>query len=336
MEMKVKAYLKPAPHKPITLTEVEMNPKPSDLVVKTTHVGLARGDVFILDNAWNDTVYPAIGTAETLGIVEETGRNTKGFKKGDRVGFGYIVGACMNCEYCKRGLHQYCSKQINTELGGWGGFAEKLCIDYRLAVHIPKNVASETSAPLLGYGVTAYSGIVKAHLPKGSTVGVIGLGGLGYIAVKILNAMGMNVTVFSHSPQKAELAMQLGATDFIRTTEKHWSESAYHDFDLIINASYADLELPLYLPLLEREGKFCYLGLPFHRQEFDATMLADYGSRSIYGSYVGSISEMEALLQLASEKNLKADIVSFPIADYEKAIALVKSGKSYKRVVLYW
>lgn len=334
--MKVKAYLKSSPTSNIKLGGVDISPKDNDLIVRSTHVGLARGDVFILENEWNATVYPAIGTGETIGVVEQVGKNTKGFKKGDRVRIGYILGACMKCEYCKKRLYHYCQKQLNTELGGWGGFAEKVCIDYRLVAKVPEKLNLDETTPLLCYGVTAYSGIIKANLDAGSNVGVIGLGGLGHIAIKILKALDMNITVISHSPEKRELALRLGANNFVNTNKSNWSEKLSKKFDLIINTSPADLNLQRYVELLKPDGKFCYLGLPSNKQEFNATQLADYGSRIVYGSYVGSVSEMEDLLQLAVTKNIKAEIVKFPISKIEEAIKFVKSGKTYKRVVLEW
>jgi len=334
--MKIKAYIKPAADKDIQFGEVEAFPKDTEIVIKTTHVGLARGDVFIMENAWKETVYPAIGTAENIGIIEEVGDKTIGFKVGDRVGTGYITSSCMTCTYCKAGLYQYCEKQINTGSGGWGGFAEKIVIDYRLAVKIPDVLDSAIATPLMCYGVTAYSAIMKAKLQLNSKVGIIGLGGLGHILLKILAAMGYDITVFSHSLDKQIVANEFGAKTFILSTKPDWSKKYIKHFDLIINTSHQELQLSDYIVLLKPDGKFCYIGLPFNAQSFQATDLADYGSRCIYGSYVGSTSELTNLLDIAAKKGIRPEILTYPVSEYSKAIQEVKSGIPYKRVVLYW
>ncbi|MFC1647084.1 zinc-binding dehydrogenase [Patescibacteria group bacterium] len=334
--MKVRAYQKPSPEKPIELTNVDINPKPTDIVIKTTHAGLSKGDIFILNNAWNATKYPAIGTGQTVGIVEQAGSKAKGFRVGDRVGVGYILGSCMKCEYCLEGLHHYCKKQINTELGGWGGFAEKISVDWRLFVKIPNEVDSVSATQLLGYGVVAYSGILKAKLSGHDLVGVIGLGGLGHITALLLKMLGMKVVVFSHSPHKRDVAKKLGVSDFVLTTEKSWQNRYKNKFDLIINTSPADFELSKYISLLKPLGSFCYLGLPFNNQVFRSAQLADYGSRTIYGSYVGSVAEIKELLKLASKKKIEIDTKTFPISEHQKAIEFVEKDSFYKKVVLKW
>jgi D-arabinose 1-dehydrogenase-like Zn-dependent alcohol dehydrogenase len=334
--MKSKAYIKNTADSSIEYKEVDIYPKDTDVVIKTTHVGLSKGDIFILDNKWNTTCYPAVGTCESVGIVEEVGREAQGFSVGDRVGVGYILGSCMECEYCLKGLYQYCVKQINTELGGWGGLAEKMCVNYRLVVKIPNGLDQTTATILMCYGLTAYSGIKKAQLEKGSTVGVIGFGGLGSLTTKILKAMEMNATVLSHSSEKENIAKESGADDFVLTRDKTWSNSLKNSFDLLINCAPADLDLSVYLDSLKPEGKFCYLGFPFNKQQFSAAQLADYGSRSIYGSYAGSIQEINELLQLTLEKKIVFDTIVSPITHLSKMIDFVKSDESHKRVVLKW
>ena len=297
---------------------------------------MSKGDVFIMENAWKGTIYPAIGTAESVGIIESVGAQTQGFEVGNRVGIGYILGCCMSCEFCQTGLFQYCEQQKNTELGGWGGFGEHVVVDYRLVVKIPDGLASEEVTPMMCYGVTAFSGIKKASLKDKSKVGIIGLGGLGQILLKLLVAMGHEVTVFSHTPEKESVAQNMGANKFVLTTKSDWNKGVTKYFDLIINASPIDFDLNEYIVLLKALGKFCYLGLPFNRQSFQTTKLADYGSRIIYGSYVGSIMELKEMLEFMKAKSVKPEIIQYPIQEFEKAIKEIKTGIPYKRVVLKW
>jgi len=334
--MKVKAYIKKSGSDPIQLGEIEHNPAPTDLVIKTTHVGLSAGDLYILDDVWGVTKYPTIGTGETIGVVETVGSKTRGFSVGDRVGVSYIHKTCLVCRYCRAGLEHYCKDQVNMELGAIGGFAEKITIDYRFAVKIPKGLSSEKTTPLICSGLTVYSAIKKARLVKGSRVGIIGMGGLGCLALKVLTIQNFKVSLFSSSYAKKQVALKLGASKFIKTSDLSKTKKDREKYELILNTSPGKIYLNTYLDMLEPEGSFCYIGLPFEDQIFRAAKLADYSSRRIYGSYVGSLRELKELLQFAVKYNLEAEIITMPISDFSKAIRHLKSKENYKKVVLYW
>jgi uncharacterized zinc-type alcohol dehydrogenase-like protein len=334
--MKTHAYLKNNPADQIHLEDIVIELTPTDLIIRSTHFGLSRGNVFVAEDKWNSTVYPHIGTSETVGIIEEVGQQTQGFSKGDTVAVGYILGACMNCDYCLAGLHQYCKQQINTELGGHGGMSQHIAIDYRLVTKVPSDMAPSQAATLSGYGLTAYSAIRKANIEPGKHIGIIGLGNLGAIATVIAKSMGMKVTVFSSSPDKETVARKCGAANFLSANIESNIKEIEKSFDLIITTSPGNIDLNSYLELLKPTGKFCFLGLPFEQQHFSASILADYASRSIYGSYVGSVHELTQLFELAVSKGIQIDVKEFNTSAINEAVEYVKNNNSHEKVILNW
>ncbi len=183
----------------------------NDVLVKITHCGIARGDIQIIDNDWGDTKFPVVPGHEIIGTVEETGANVRDLKNGDRVGIGYQQEACFECHFCKKGYEQFCPKQKVVAVNCYGGLAEHMIVDYRFAFKLPSKLDSAKSIPLMSAGLTVYSGIIGAMLSKNSVVAVLGVGGLGQLAIQFLRKMGHQVSAFSHSPQKREIIHRLGA-----------------------------------------------------------------------------------------------------------------------------
>src|SRR5688572_11866892 len=183
----------------------------NDILVRITHCGMARGDIQIIDNDWGDTKFPLVPGHEIIGIIEQTALEGIGLKPGDRVGIGYQQEACFECESCREGNEQFCPKQKVIGVDSYGGLAEHIVLDGRFAFKLPPKLDSAKSVPLLSSGLTVYSGITKAKLLNNSIVALLGVGGLGTLAIQFLHRMGHQVSAFSHSPEKKEMIDQLGA-----------------------------------------------------------------------------------------------------------------------------
>ena len=175
-----------------------------DVLVKITHRSLARGDIQFIDNAWGDTRFPLVPSHEIVGIVEEVGSEVADLHTGDRVGIGYQQEACFECSFCTQGIEQLCADQKVIAVDRYGGLAEHIVVDGRFAFRLPPQLDSATSTPLLSSGLTVYAGILRAQLPAGSRVAVLGAGGLGHLAIQFLHKTGHSVTAFSHSPRKRD------------------------------------------------------------------------------------------------------------------------------------
>src|SRR5688572_4136414 len=209
--MKIKAYAiknKSGKAEPFSYErELDKN----DVLVRITHCSITRGDIQIMDDDWGDTKFPVVPGHEIIGIIEETGSEVIGLKNGDRVGIGYQQKACFECQFCKEGNEQFCPKQKVIAVDCYGGLAQHIVVDSRFVFKLPPELDSAKSAPLMSSGLTVYSAIVSAKLPNNSMVGVLGVGGLGSLALQFFHKMGHKVSAFSHSPTKNEIVDELGA-----------------------------------------------------------------------------------------------------------------------------
>ena len=183
----------------------------NDVLVRITHCGIATGDIQIINNDWGDTKFPLVPGHEIIGMIEETGAEVSGLKNGDRVGIGYQQEACFECQFCKEGNEQFCPKQKVIGVDCYGGLADYIVVDGRFAFKLPPKLDSAKSVPLLSSGLTVYSAIVRAELQNNSKVAVLGVGGLGQLAIQFLQKMRHKVSAFSHSPEKKAIINQLGA-----------------------------------------------------------------------------------------------------------------------------
>ena len=236
----------------------------NDVLVRITHCSIARGDIQIIDDDWGDTKFPVVPGHEIIGIIEETGSEVTGLKNGDRVGIGYQQEACFECQFCKEGNEQFCPKQKVIGVDSYGGLAEHIVVDGRFAFKLPSKLDSAKSTPLLSSGLTVYSGIVRAKLPNNSIVGVLGIGGLGYLALQFLHKMGHKVSAFSHSPNKKEMIDQLGA-EYIDSSNPNDLTRHNRKFDFIISTLNVDFDLDTYLKMLKPQGKLCLVAQPLNK-----------------------------------------------------------------------
>ncbi|NOW95722.1 NAD(P)-dependent alcohol dehydrogenase [Mucilaginibacter sp. SG564] len=311
----------------------ERNVGSNEVSVKIIYCSIARGDVQIISNDWGDTKFPLVPGHEIVGIVEETGSDVTALKVGDRVGIGYQQEACFECEFCKSGNEQFCALQKVIGVDCYGGLAEHIVVDNRFAFKLPPALHSVNSVPLLSSRVTVYSGIEKAQLPVNSVVGVLGVGGLGQLAIRFLKKMGHQVYAFSHSPQKKEMINQLGA-EFILSSNSDSLSTLNKKFDFIISTLNAPYDMDAFLKLLKPQGKFCIVASPLIKQPIALGLLYDYAQRTIYGNYVGSCKNMTDMLDFAAMHHIESDVEVMPFSKMNEAIEKVRTGEVKIRLIL--
>jgi len=300
----------------------------NDVLIDLEYCSLLRADVFFIGNFWGDSKYPMVPSSEMFGVVSKLGKNVNSLKVGDYVGVNYQVYSCGQCEYCREGNEQFCEKQKVIEVNDMGGLAENIIVDSNFVYKIPVNLQKPDYVGLMGYGLTAYSAINNSNIKAGARVGVLGVGGLGHLAVQILNKKGFEVTALTHSENKYEILKKLGAKEFLNPLDEKKLEKSKKTFDFILVTSYHDYDWPKIIGLLKPEGNLCFLGLPDKNVSFQAVLLADYARRKVTGSYLGSRSEMKELLEFADKNNIKAETTVFPLAKAQEVLDSIKENKA--------
>jgi alcohol/geraniol dehydrogenase (NADP+) len=306
---------------------------PNDVLVRVTHCSIARGDVQFVDNEWGDTRFPLVPGHEIVGLVEKAGQDVTDVTAGERVGIGYQQAACFSCEFCTDGTEQLCPEQKVIGVDCYGGLADYIAVDSRFAFPLPPALDSAKATPLLSAGLTVYSGIVRAELRDGSDVAVLGIGGLGYLAVQFLRKMGHRVSAFSHSPAKKSMIERLGA-EYIDSGKLAGQTTLRRRFDLILSTLNTTFDLNACLGMLKPQGKLCVVAQPLEMLSISVGMLYDNALRSIYGNYVGSRTDMIAMLAFAAEHNVESLVDILPFTDVNRAIDMVRRGNTVARTVL--
>lgn len=316
--------------------------KSKDVGFEILYSGICHSDIHQVRQEWGPSLYPMVPGHEIVGVVTETGKEVTKFKVGDRIGVGVFIDSCRDCRNCKSGLEQYCAKGMTGTYNGYerdgktiafGGYSNYFVIDEHYAVNVPGNLELSGVAPLLCAGITLYSPIRNWQVGRGSRVAVMGLGGLGHMGVKFAAALGAEVTVLSHSPAKEKDALQMGATRFVVTRGEDWNKSLKKSFDLILNTVSAEVDLDPYLQLLDTDGTLVVIGLPGKPYAVNAGTLLD-GRRSIAGSMIGGMPELQEMIDFCGEHNLVSD-VEIINADYinEAYNRTVNSDVKYRFVI---
>jgi D-arabinose 1-dehydrogenase-like Zn-dependent alcohol dehydrogenase len=305
----------------------------NDLLIKISHCALATGDIQMINNEWDDSKFPLVPGHEIIGTIQQTGSNIAGLKHGDRVGVGYQLEACFNCEFCRGGNEQFCLKQKVIGVDLPGGLAKHIVVDRRFAFKIPFNLDSAKSAPLLSSGLTVYSAITRGELTRKSKVAVLGIGGLGHLAIQFLHKMGHEVSAFSSTPEKSEMIHRLGGK-YVDSSNLVEKEDHIREFDFILSTLNVDFDLNSYLRMLSPQGKLCVVAQPLNKLSLNIGVLYDYSQRTIYGNYTGSCKDMINMLAFSAEHNIQSIVEVMPLSRINEAIDLVKAGKIPMRLVL--
>ncbi|KAF1960678.1 zinc-binding alcohol dehydrogenase [Byssothecium circinans] len=321
----------------------------TDVDIQVSHCGVCMSDVHTLQSGWRPTQYPVLVGHEIVGKVVKVGSLVHHVQVGDRVGVGAVSGSCANqkgdCEACADGQEQHCKHVVDTYDSQWpvdgstskGGYATYWRGMGRWVVLIPGSLPSDIAAPMLCGGITAFAPLMKHGAGAGKSVGIIGLGGLGHFAVMGARALGCNrVTVVSRTSTKKADAMQMGASDFIATAEdSDWAVQHADSLDIIVSTvSSASVPLQDYLGMLKYNGKFIQVGAPEGvLPGFNAFDLITKPA-SIWGSNTGSVADIQRMLNLFGEKNVRSWVSNMPMQDANRAVVDLRAGKARYRYVL--
>lgn len=304
-----------------------------EVLVRLTHCSIARGDVQFIDNDWGDTRYPLVPGHEMVGVIEDAGSTVTGLTIGDRVGVGYQQAACFSCEFCRSGNEQLCPQQKVIGVDCYGGAADRIVVDGRFAFTLPPTLDSATATPLLSSGLTVYSAIVRAALVDSSEVAVLGIGGLGHLAIQFLRAMGHRVSAFSHSPQKRDAIEQMGAA-YLDSSHLDDANALTRRFDFILSTVNTRFDVNRYLRMLRPQGKLCFVAQPLEPMPISVGLLYDNAQRTIYGNYVGSRPDMVSMLAFAAVHDIRSVVHLLPFTEVNEAIDIVRNGTVSVRAVL--
>lgn len=313
-----------------------------DVALDIAYAGICHSDIHQAREEWGPAIFPMVPGHEIAGTVTAIGSSVTKFKVGDKIGVGVFVDSCRNCENCKQGLQQYCLEGMTgtynqLERDGktvaMGGYSNYFVINEDYAVHIPENLPLEGVAPLLCAGITLYSPIKHWNVGPGKKVAVMGLGGLGHMGVKFAVAMGADVTVLSHSPHKKDDALAMGAHHFVATNDDSVFAEHAKTFDVILNTVSAELDINKYVSLLKLDGTLVVIGLPGKPYAVHVGSLLD-GRRSIAGSMIGGIPQLQEMLNFCGEKSIVSDVEVIK-ADYinEAYERTVASDVKYRFVI---
>ena len=313
----VQAYAATSATEPLTKTTItRRDVGPADIRFDIHFAGICHSDIHTVRGEWGPARYPVVPGHEIAGVVTEIGSEVTGFKVGDRVGVGCFVDSCRRCDNCRDGLEQYCTGggMVGTynAVGRdgqptQGGYSGSIVVDENYVLQIPESLPLDAAAPLLCAGITTYSPLRHWNVGPGTRLGVVGLGGLGHMAVKLGAAMGAEVTVLSQSLKKMEDGLRLGATNYYATGDGDTFKNLRRSFDVILNTVSADLDLGRFLGMLDLDGVFVELGVPENPLVVPSFALLGM-RRSITGSTIGGIPETQEMLDFCAEHDLAAEV----------------------------
>jgi uncharacterized zinc-type alcohol dehydrogenase-like protein len=291
---------------------------------------------------WGPATYPCVPGHEIVGRVLKVGKDVNKFKEGDTVGVGCMVDSCRTCANCKDNLEQFCEKGVtftynspDKHTGGttYGGYSENIVVDKEFVLKIPENLDLAATAPLLCAGITTYSPLRYHNVTEGQKVGVVGLGGLGHMGVKLAKALGAHVVVFTTSPSKVEDALRLGADEVVNSKNEDEMQKHLNSFHFILDTVSAKHDINAYLLMLRRDGNLTQVGVPPEPLLLSVGSLI-FGRRSLSGSLIGGIKETQEMLDFCGTHNVTADIELIPIQNINEAYdRLVKSDVKYRFVI---
>jgi uncharacterized zinc-type alcohol dehydrogenase-like protein len=307
--------------------------KAHEIEVKITHCGVCRSDIHLIDNDWGLSKYPFVPGHEIVGTVSAVGGDVRDRTVGERVGIGWQADSCGICEWCRQGEEHLCPTAQPTCVGRNGGFADAIRVNSRFAIPVPKAIESENAAPLLCAGEAVYSPMRNYGVRPSSRVGVVGIGGLGHIALQFAKTFGAEVTALSTSKEKEAEARELGADHFVNTRDMEAMKKIAGSFDFVLSTVSADQDWQALVTSLRPKGTLCVVGVPPSAISVQAFSLMA-GQRAMAGGASGSPQDIHEMLDVAARHGVKAITERFPMAKANEAIAKVKKSKVRYRAVL--
>ncbi|MGG7466703.1 MULTISPECIES: NAD(P)-dependent alcohol dehydrogenase [Bacteroidota] len=314
---------------------------PSDVQIEILYCGICHSDLHAVHNDWGGTTYPIVPGHEIVGRIAKVGKSVTKFKVGDLAGVGCIVDSCRECDHCHEGEEQYCDKgwtvvfnAPDNKHGGitYGGFSQNIVVDENYVVRVPETLDLPSAAPILCAGITVYSPLKHWGAGAGKNVGIIGIGGLGHMAIKIAKAMGAYVTVYTTSQSKADDARRLGADNIVLSTDAEQMQNCPKQ-NIILDTVSAKHDINSYISLLKTDGSLVMVGLPAEQLEISAFNIV-HGRKSFSGSNIGGIAETQEVLDFCAQHNISADIELINVNQVNEAFErLEKNNVKYRFVI---
>jgi uncharacterized zinc-type alcohol dehydrogenase-like protein len=344
MTMNVLGYAAQSARDPLAAYRFERRePRPDDVVIEIQYCGVCHSDLHQARNDWGNSIYPMVPGHEIIGRVASVGPAVTRFQPGDAVGVGCMVDSCQHCAACEHGLEQYCEERStltyndidrHDRMPTFGGYSEKIVASDKFVLKIPDGLDLKGAAPLLCAGITTWSPLRHWNAGNNSNVAVIGLGGLGHMALKFAHAMGADVSLFTRSPNKEEDARRLGAHRIVLSTDKEQMKAAKGKFDLIIDTVPDAHDLNPYLPTLKLDGTLVLVGYLGPLEPVLNTVPLITGRKSVAGSAIGGIAETQEMLDFCGKHGITSDIETIKIQDINAAYErMLKSDVKYRFVI---
>jgi len=330
----IKAYAAFEPQGELKAFEYEPGDLESnDVELDVLYSGLCHSDIHVIDNDWGATEYPVVPGHEVVGKIAQIGSNVSDLAIGQIVGLGWHAGFCDSCSMCHSGNHNLCASAQPTVIGHHGGFADKVRAAANSVVVIPAGIDLESAGPLFCAGITVFNPLVQFDIKSTDKVAVIGIGGLGHLALQFLNAWGCEVTAFTSSADKREEALALGAHQTLNSRDEAEITEAAGRFDFIISTVSVKLDWNLYLSTLAPKGRLHFVGAVLDPLDIAVFPLL-LGQRSVSGSFVGSPETMVKMLEFAKLHHIKPKVEKFGFDKVNEAIARLRNGDAHYRIVL--
>ncbi|HDR2890732.1 TPA: NAD(P)-dependent alcohol dehydrogenase [Enterobacter asburiae] len=341
--MKVLGYAAKTPTAPLApFTFERREPRPDDVVIEILYCGVCHSDLHQARNDWGFSEYPIVPGHEVIGRVVSVGDSVTKFKAGDLAGIGCMVDSCRECNPCKQGLEQYCEEgNVQTYNGHdrhdhqptYGGYSQTIIASEAFVLHIPQGIDLKGAAPLLCAGITTWSPLRHWNIGKGSKVAVIGLGGLGHMAIKLAHGLGAEVTLFTRSPGKEADARRLGADHIVYSTDADQMQSVANQFDLIIDTVPYVHDINPYMSTLTLDGTLVFVGFLGDNPPV-STLPLILGRKSVAGSCIGGIAETQEMLDFCGKHGITADVEVIKMDEINDAFErMLKSDVKYRFVI---
>lgn len=331
--MNVKAYAAKEAKGALQEFEYELGSLKADEVdIDVLYCGICHSDLSMLNNDWRITTYPFVPGHEIVGKITALGQGVKHLKIGQTVGVGWTASSCLTCEQCMGGHHQLCRRSQGTIVGRYGGFADKVRAQSAWAIPIPEGVDLKSAGPLFCGGITVFNPILINNISPLASVGVVGIGGLGHMALAFLKAWGCEVTAFSTSPEKEEEARKLGAHHFVATHDKDALKKLSGQFDMVLDTVNAQLDWNSYIRTLKPQGVFHIVGAA-STIETRVNLLMG-GQKGIKSSPTGSPNNISDMLKFVARHDIQPMIETYKLSDVNEAMEKLKHGKPRYRIVL--
>jgi uncharacterized zinc-type alcohol dehydrogenase-like protein len=343
--MTIKAFGAYAADKPLEPIDIERRaPGPRDVAIEILYCGVCHSDLHTVRSEWGGTLYPCVPGHEIVGRVAAVGGEVSGFQVGDTVGVGCLVDSCQHCPSCAEGLEQYCETGFTGTYNSptqdppghtLGGYAETIVVDQGFVLRINHDEAQLAAvAPLLCAGITTYSPLRHWKVGPGKKVGIVGIGGLGHMGIKIAHAMGAHVVAFTTSESKRQDAHDLGADEVINSRNVEEMEKHANSFDFILDTVAASHDLDALTSLLKRDGTLCLVGVPEHPHPSPNVGNLIFRRRAIAGSLIGGIAETQEMLDFCAEHGIVADIEMIRIQQIDEAYDRMQRSEVKYRFVI--